>query len=63
MLLVIAIAGGVVSGTTVLTLMLTVLSTSAPSVLELAAASLNVALATLIMAGVVLLAVGVKVAV
>ncbi len=59
-LLVMAIVGAVVSGTIVLTLMLTVLSASAPSVLAFAAASVKTPLATLMTAGAVLLAVGVN---
>ena len=63
MSLAMAIVGEVVSGTTVFTVMLTVLSLSAPSVFPLPAASVNAELATLITAGVVLFAVGVKIAV
>ncbi len=61
-LLVMAIVGAVVSGTTVLTDMLTVLSASAPSALAFAAASVNTPLATLITAGAVLPAAGVNTA-
>ncbi len=59
-LLVMVIVGAVVSGTIVLTLMLTVLSASAPSVLAFAAASVNTPLATLMTAGAVLLGAGVN---
>ena len=63
MSLAMAIVGAVVSGTTVFTVMFTVLSLSAPSVLALPAASVNVELATLMTAGIVLLVAGVKIAV
>ena len=62
MSLTIAIVGTVVSGTTVFTVILTVLSVSTPSVFTLPAASVNAELATLMTAGVVLPAVGVKMA-
>ena len=58
-----AIVGAVVSVTTVFTVMLTVLSASAPSAFALPEASVNAELATLMTAGVVLLAFGVKIAV
>ncbi len=62
-LVVIAMVGGVVSATTVFTVMVTVLSASLPSALALLAASVKVLLATETTPLVVLLAVGVKVAV
>ena len=61
-LLVMAIVGGVVSAGTVLTVIETVLFASDPSTLKLPAASENFLLPTLTTPGVVLLAVGVKVA-
>ena len=62
--LVMVMVGAVVSvTTTVLTVMLTLLLASAPSVLALPAASVNLPLETLTVAAVVLLAVGVNVAV
>ena len=59
----IAIVGGVVSAGIVLVAIVTVLLASKPSVLKLPTTSLNLLLATEITLGVVLLAVGVKVAV
>ncbi len=61
MLLVMAMVGAVVSGATVLTLMVSVLSASAPSAFAFAAESVNTPLATLMTAGAVLPAAGVKV--
>ena len=63
LLLVMAMVGGMVSATTVLTVMDTALLMSVPSAFMLPAASLNLLLPTLILAAVVLLAAGVKVAV
>ncbi len=62
MLLVMAMVGGVVSSATVFTLTVTVLLASAPSVFALAAASVNMPLATLITPGEVLPAAGMNVA-